>query len=180
MKCLNFMFLVIVATLIFSSCSKDDLENPVLNTNDQETSYLKSAKEEMQFSGISSFFAPGEEGTTKLLPNEKMLVKGGYVVWYDVADDPLLTGKTTWYVKQKVEADGAFKFWGKTELILDNDLGRWDMSWKGYLTFTPIGPVLTCDVVGQGKEGEVKGLVAKWVYTFDFVNGNYTFEGNYH
>lgn len=180
MKRLNLMLLVIGVAIIFSGCLKDDLLAPELSQTDQETSLLKSAKKSIPFSGICSFFAPGEAGTMKELPNGKLLEKGTTVVWYDDATDSLVTGKTTWYIKSKTEEDGAFKFWGKTTLIVDDDLGRWEMSWHGYLTLTAEGPVMIGVAVGQGKEGAVKGLVGKWTYTFDFTNGYYVFEGSYH
>ncbi len=176
MKRLNLMFLVIGVSIIFFGCSKDDSLAPESDQSDQVTNSLKSAKILTEFSGICSFFAPGEEGSIKVLPNDKILVKGATVVWYDDATDPLVTGKTFWYIKQKIEEDGTFKYWGKAELIVDDNRGRWEMSWHGYLNQNGLIAV----AVGTGKEGEVKGLVAKWTYILDFEQFVYNFEGSYH
>lgn len=176
MKRLNLMFLVIGVAIIFSGCSKDDFLAPDLSQGDQATTSLKSAKIPFtEFSGICSFFAPGEEGSTIVLPNDKILVRGSTVVWYDDATDPLVTGKTFWSINQKIEEDGTFKYWGKAELIVDDNRGRWEMSWHGYLNQDGLIAV----AVGTGKEGEVKGLVAHWTYTMDFEQFVYNFEGYY-
>ncbi len=87
---------------------------------------------------------------------------------------------------RKLEEDGSFKYWGKAELIVDGETvgdpprGSWEMTWRGYLTFTPDGPSLIAYASGTGKEGAVKGLVANWEYERDFSLGVYTYEGFYH
>lgn len=162
------LLIVLFGALILGSCAEPECEQ--YYGEDIADVELKSKKERVVFTGISSPTGiPGEEGIEKLLPNGKKLLKGQTVVWYDNADSPLVTGQNTFYVKQKTEVDGTFKYWGKAEIIVDGGLGTWDMTWHGYLTFTPIGPQLIAEAVGQGKSGEVKGMVAKWTYTFVFV-----------
>ena len=177
MKRLNLMFLIIGVAIIFSGCSKDDSLAPELNQNDQEIS-LKSANVKIPFMGTSSpDFTPPEPpyaGIITVLPNGKTKVKGETAWWYDYSeDDWRVTGKSKWYINRLIEEDGIQKVWGKTEIFVDGDRGKWEISWHGYLTptLTPDGPSLVgyVDAVGQGKSGEVKGLVAKWTYSINFI-----------
>ncbi len=192
MKRSNLLLLIIGVAIIFFSCEKMDPLVPDLSS-DQATTSLKAAKVKTSFSGVcSSTEILDEQGLYKELPNDKIMNRF-ITVWHDVADDPahwMVTGQTTWYVNQMIEEDGSFRYWGKAELIVDGvnegdpSRGHWEMTWRGYLTFTPEGaPQLIADAVGQGKSGEVKGLVAKWTYTMDFFADPgpvYNFIGVYH
>ena len=113
MKRTNLMFLVIVASIFFFGCSKNDPLLPELNQSDQVQSSLKSGVEETPFTGICNFVAPGDPGTTKILPNGKILVKGQTAEWNDEADDWRVTGKTIWYVTWLMEEEpNTAKIWG--------------------------------------------------------------------
>ncbi|MEN8156775.1 MAG: hypothetical protein ABFS10_07485 [Bacteroidota bacterium] len=192
MKRLNLLGLVIGAAILFSGCAKEDFSPPGSDPADQATPSLKAAKKATSFTGVCiPTDIPGDPGILKPLPNGKALLRGFMSVWYDDATDPLVTGQTTWYAKEKDEADGSFTYWGKAELLVDEDLGKWDMSWKGNggPVLNEAGDVIGLDlvayVVGQGKEGAVKGLVAKWTYTmhWDFAVPEtfvYNITGSYH
>ncbi|MEN8192032.1 MAG: hypothetical protein ABFS12_04405 [Bacteroidota bacterium] len=176
MKRLITMFLIIGVAMFFYSCSENNSTAPELSQSNQVINIL--AKEKIQFEGICTFVAPGVGGDTTFLPNGKILVKGYTTVWHDATNDPRVTGNTYWYVNQKIEEDGTFKYWGKAVLIVDGGLGKWEMSWHGDLTYTAEGPMLVANAVGQGKEGDVKGLVAEWTYTMDFALSQYNIVGH--
>lgn len=196
MKRFKLMFLVIGIAIIFSGCSKDDSLAP-LSQSDQETT-LKKGKVVIEYSGVctpnpSSFNEDAEA-------IGKQLLKGGVVTWYDNAtDDPLVTGTTIWHVNTLPKKDGIEKFWGKAELLVGVDnpdnpdavcLGKWDITWHGYITpifdgDVQIGITAACDAVGIGKEGIVKGLVSKSYYEMNYIFGDfstlaYYFNGSYH
>jgi hypothetical protein len=179
MKRLILMFLVIGTGLIFFGCSENNPSAPELNQNDQVTTSLAKAK--TPFTGTSNFVQPLDPGTTTLLPNGKTLVKGELVEWYDEANDLRVTGQSIWYINSLTEEDGlSAKIWGKAEINVgvenpgDESRGKWEISWHGWVT--PTGNethpfTIVAEAVGTGKEGEVKGLVAKWTYTMDLENG---------
>ena len=170
------MYLFGVTFLLFG-CTEDTLFDSNLDQIDQKKTSVKMEK--TPFTGTSKFFAPGESGKVTLLPNGKVLVKGATVVFYEEATDWRVTGKSFWYINQKVELDGVVKFWGKSYIIVadendeDGSRGRWEVSWHGYITQYGI----EAEAVGTGKDGEVKGLTAKWSYTMDFNDGYYKFTG---
>ena len=91
----------------------------------------------------------------------------------------MVTGQSIWYTNWLMEEEpNTAKIWGKTELAVDEDLGKWEISWHGWQTLTPSGFEIVCDAVGTGKKGEVKGLVAKWTYKMDTASGfSYSTEG---
>ena len=182
MKSSILMFLVLGVALIFSGCSKMDPMDIELSQNDELNGSLKSSETcnvKTEFSGICAFVAPLEEGTVKVQPNGNVLMKGISSEWYDSGSDPRVTGQSFWYVTQRVEADGMTKLWGKAELFVADDGGMWELSWHGWLTPNADGSFLIyVDATGTGKEGAVKGLVGKWVYTMDIKEGFfYSFEG---
>ena len=92
-----------------------------------------------------------------------------------------------------IEPDGkTAKVWGKCDLNLDNNVGMWKMSWHGYIYAYEgydlrnglVPCTAECVVMGQGKSGEVKGMVSKANYEMDF-NGDpstfkWAFSGTYH
>ena len=182
MKRSNLMFLILGLSIIFFGCSKDDFMAPDIDQNDQGEVSLKSLKnEKTPFSGTCVIVNLGDPGTTTVLPNGKTLIKGQTAEWYDEADDARVTGQTFWYINWLMEEEpNTAKLWGKSELFVKNGGGKWEISWHGYQTPTPDGFIIVCDAVGTGKEGEVKGLVAKWTYIMDFEQFVYNFTGSYH
>ena len=89
----------------------------------------------------------------------------------------MVTGQSIWYANWLMEEEpNTAKIWGKAEIIVEGGGGRWELSWYGWRTPTGEAPFiewvspfkLVVDAVGTGKEGAVKGLVAKWTYTMDF------------
>jgi hypothetical protein len=180
MKKLNYLLLLGFILFLIAGCSKDDYLDPVLDKGDLAVSSLKGAKTEVEFSGVCVPTGIDDVDIMfKPLPNGKALHEF-ITVWHDYGSDPLVTGQTTWYVKQKIEEDGSFKYWGKCELVLDDGPGVWQMSWRGYLTFTATGPQLIAYGTGQGKSGIVKGLVGKWTYILNFDTFQYEYTGVYH
>ena len=164
MKRLILMFLFFGVIIIFSGCKKDECEIPEYKVP--------------EFTGTCIMVAPGEEGTTTELPDGRILIEGQTAEWYDEATDWRVTGKTFWVVNwlKEVEANTA-QVWGTTEIFVDGDRGKWDMSWTGWQTPSDIGFLVVCEGVGIGIEGEVLGLVATWTYTmnFDFNNPETSF-----
>ncbi|MEN8120274.1 MAG: hypothetical protein ABFS35_08005 [Bacteroidota bacterium] len=200
MKRLNLIIWIIGVAIIFSGCSKDDFVIPDISKNDQETT-LKKSNVIIEYKGecTPNFLIPPVD------PEEigAQLLKGGVVTWYDNATDllgnpdPLVTGTTIWYVNEIPQKDGISKFWGKAELLVgaenpeDEYLGKWDMTWYGYITpvfnegGTLVGITAACNTVGIGKEGIVKGLVSKAYYEMNYMFDDittlcYYFNGSYH
>ena len=173
------MCLALGVTVFFFGCSNDDLMDLESVQSDQEVSTLKSMKNgnvKTPFTGTSNPYFIEEDGTE----HGKKLVKGAYAEWYDVASDWRVTGDTFWYINSIVQADGTTKLWGKAEIIVegenpgDESRGKWEMTWHGYLTPNPDvlnAFFIVANAVGQGKSGDVKGLVAHWTYTMDITNG---------
>jgi len=130
---------------------------------------------------------PESQGVTTTLPDGKTEVKGAIAWWYDEADDARITGRSLWngnYLWDGVPMASEAKVWGTAELFVDADdpndppQGKWEFSFEGYMTGTPEdGFQLIVDVYGSGKEGVVKGLTTKSVYTFDFVAYYYKISG---
>jgi hypothetical protein len=182
MKHLIIVMLILGTVLIFFSCQQDSVLPTELSQNDQTISALEKPEAPFGFKGTeftgecTKTSDPDFEevpGVSHELPNGKMLLKGRTTVWHDSTSDARVTGNTYWYIDEKDEVDGTFKYRGKAELFVDNDVGLWQISWHGYLNENG----LIAEGVGQGKEGAVKGLVAKWTYTFDFVNFKYDIVG---
>jgi hypothetical protein len=182
MKHLFIVMLILGTVMVFFSCQQESALPTELNQNDPGISALEKPEEPFGSHGTgftgecTKTSDPDFEelpGVVKELPNGKMLLKGRTTVWHDATTDPRVSGNTYWYIDQKFEEDGTFKYRGKAELVVDNDGGRWQMSWHGYLNENG----LIAEGVGQGKEGAVKGLVAKWTYTFDFANRKYDIVG---
>ncbi len=195
------MYLFIGVTFIFFGCTEDTLFDSHFNQSDQEKNSTKKGNVTIEYKGECtpniSVLPVGPE----LIGAQ--LLKGGIVTWYDNATDldgnpnPLLTGTTIWYVNEIPKKDGTSKFWGKAELLVgannpdDEYLGKWDLTWHGYITpiyndGVQIGITADCDAVGIGKEGNVKGLVSKANYKMDYIFGDetntlvYYFKGSYH
>ena len=182
------MFLVIGVTIMFSGCSKDNTLATDLVQSDQVTNSLKT--QEVTFTGQCTFLALLDGGDTTFLPNGKIKITGYISQWKDTADDWRVTGVSTWYMNWLIEEDGiTAKVWGHATIVVDGEnpgdetRGEWKLSFHGNVTPTSIGFDVVDVCVGQGKEGEVKGLVAKWWHemNFDFSNPGpsfvYNFEG---
>jgi len=165
---LIFSFFVIGTLMVFFGCSSDNvLDTERSEDNQVSTSLAKRVK--AKFTGTCNFVAPIAPGTTTVLPNGKTLIEGMVAEWYDEASDPRVTGKTIWYANQLLDEDGNGRYWGTTELIVDNDGGKWKMEWGGNLTNG--GTVGIAKVFGTGIEGDVTGLTAKWIYKIDVSVG---------
>lgn len=49
----------------------------------------------------------------------------------------MVTGQSIWYANWLMEEEpNTAKIWGKAELTVDNDLGKWEISWHGWQTPT--------------------------------------------
>jgi len=118
-------------------------------------------KQVTQFSGDSKFTAGGSKGTTTSLPNGQKVIRGRSSKYFDKATDSRVTGVSIWYVDSINNEDGSMKYWGTAELIVDNNGGKWEMTWSGEKSSD--GGAIAY-VLGTGKEGAVKGLDAKWTY----------------
>ncbi len=176
MKRSIFVFLVLGATIIFFGYSKIDPLAPELGQSDQVTTSLKSLQKgdvKTSFTGTCTFVAPLDPGVTDTLPDGKIQVKEQIAQWYDEGSDSRITGKSIWYVNWLKEDELNAKIWGKAEIFVgvkdpdDEPIGKWEISWQGWQTQTSDGYKIVCDAVGEGKEGEVKGLVANWTYTMN-------------
>jgi len=166
MKRSNLMFLILGFSIIFFGCSKDDFMAPDIDQSDQGTIYLKAAKVST-FTGVCTPVDP-DNG-----------------VWYDLADDWRVTGTSQW----KFESDpGATEVFGTAVLFVDigkpNGVppgkpdgvfrGKWEIAWDGIITpiledDVQIGINIVCDAYGTGTKGAVKGLVAEWTYTMNYL-----------
>lgn len=179
----SFILIAIIgALMILLGCTENQPTSPYLEQTENTSNIL--SKKLVSFGPNAKYFTGvctkttdpdfvESPGTMKALPNGKMLVKDRTTVWHDATNDPRTTGNTYWFVEQKIEEDGTWKYWGKAILVVENDGGSWEVSWHGYLD----GNGLIAYGTGQGKEGGVKGLVGKWKYTFDFGQFQYDIEG---
>ena len=168
MKRLNLIFLLI-GLIFFFGCQKDNTVTTEPNQSDEVTTSLKAAKVHTHFIGICTpieFVSPTKS------------------IWYDDTDDDRVTGVSFWETESVVPIDEVtFELSGTTELFVgvevdddgeysidDND-GKWEMTWKGTQTLTsPDGSTfrIVAHAVGDGIGGIVEGMTAKWKYTLDF------------
>ena len=170
MKRLNLIFLLIGLT-VFLGCQKDNTLTTEPNQSD-ETSY-KAQK--TPFIGHCNIIELISDGDTTFLPNGKIKITGFISKWKDTADDPRVTGVSTWYMNWLIDTDGTVKTWGKADIVVDDDGGLWRLTFHG--TQTPtfdeggnlIGFLIEDVCNGVGKEGEVKGLTAKWWHEMNWV-----------
>jgi len=126
-----------------------------------QTSVSTEKKVVTKFSGESNFIAAGAKGTKTTLPNGKKFMSGRSSKYFEKATDPRVVGVSLWYVDAIINEDGSMKYWGTAELIVDNNGGRWDMTWFGRKS-SDGGAI--AHVLGTGKEGAVKELIAKWTF----------------
>lgn len=159
MKGFILMVCVFSALMIFFGCSEDNTTAPELNRTNQITPSI--AKLKTMFSGTSTKVEVLSQGNFTTLPNGKALLKGWISVYADTIDDPRVSGISTWYVNALINPDGSEYDWGKAQLIVDNNGSKWEMTWHGRVS--PEGRIVDY-VTGTGKEGAVKGLIAKWTY----------------
>lgn len=160
MKKSMFFILMVGVAIVFWGCSENNSTAPELSQSDQVATTLTKVK--TAFTGASYFTTSLDAGTAKPLPNGKVLVQGVVREWYDNATDPRVAGQTIWYINAKINTDGSREMWGKGELNVDDNGGKWEMSWKGTMD---IDGNIVDYVTGTGKEGDVKGMVGKWIYT---------------
>ena len=181
MKRTNLIFLVLVASIIFFGCSKDDCTTP----------------EATNFTGASMWIADVDPGTFATVSDGKMLITGQVAEWYDSATVSQVTGKSLWTVNWLLEADwSSGDIWGTATLYVGlesggnpaNAKGVWEVTWQGELTegvFDPEFGFLTEGIIavtanGEGTSGEVKGKFAQWTYTMDISQGFvYNFTGSF-
>ncbi len=151
------MFLIFGTAIIVFGCEKSEKnepEFPGLSKSDLGIAAMKSAKVKRTFEG-------------KCTPVE---MTAEINKWYDATDDWRVTGTTIWVTA----ADG---FYGTSELFVDarnphdENRGKWEIEWKGEITFSEDGKgaLVVATAVGKGVEGKVKGMKAKWTYTMNYV-----------
>jgi hypothetical protein len=165
-----------------------------MSQTNQESGATDASKTETSFLGKCApkpnpdpDAAPESKGVATTLPDGKTEVKGAIAWWYDESDDARITGRSLWngnYLWDGAPMASQAKVWGTAELFVDADdpndppQGKWELSFEGYMTGTvESGFQLIVDVVGSGKEGVVKGLTTKSVYTFDFAAYSYKITG---
>ncbi|UCF63579.1 MAG: hypothetical protein JSW33_13595 [bacterium] len=192
MKHLTVMFLIIGTGLLFFSCSEDQMTTPELSQENTlgegELTDLSFSKMIATFSGRSDLIAPLNPGITTSLPGGKTLTIGRTAHWYDDASDWRVTGDAIWTVNQKLNKDGHGQVWGTAEMSVADPnnptnppVGKWEMTWHGVIWGNPAQGNLYIKgiALGEGTEGVVEGLVAKWTYILDQANVGfyYTSEG---
>lgn len=170
-----FIYLIIGVAFLFFGCTEDSILVDEMNQKNDEI--ISSKVERTEFTGTCNWVSDEYEGEMKELPFFMELLKGQSSYWYDEANDPRVTGITFWTVNYKQHKNGDRTYWGKAELVVDDDGGIWEMSWHGWWTWTDGVPEIVVDATGVGKEGAVKGLFAKWTYTFNFGGFYYMTEG---
>jgi hypothetical protein len=165
MKRLHLVFLIIGASFIFFSCSKDNASlAPDINQSDELTTSLKGKKVHTHFDGeCTPLFHPDWPE-----PN----------TWYDDTDDARVTGVTVWESDPPqpideitLELTGSAELFVGAETVGDDYDGKWEMTWHGTQTLTGSGFRIVAHAVGTGTDGNVLGLTCKWKYTMDYVGG---------
>lgn len=155
MKRLINLFFAIGLTIFLFSCSDNNPIAPESSQGDQVTTSLEKVK--TSFTGICAPTIPPNEGDN---------------AWYDDASDARVTGVSVWVTKVVNPINEiTTELGGTAELTVDGCLGKWEMSWRGVQTLTsPDGSTfrIVAHAVGIGKEGQVKGLIAKWKYTMNY------------
>lgn len=187
MKRLNLVLLGIGAAIIFFGCEKTD---PVVpdSGGDQEITAFKSAEKFKKtfFTGSCTPLAVPAPGVDKILPNGKTKRTGIISQWKDHSTDPLVAGVSTWYMDWIIEEDGiTAMIKGKADVVLDDNLGKWELNFHGNIIKTDVGMKVTSECTGKGIDGEVTGMVAKWSHemNYDFSKPEtfvYNFVGYYY
>ena len=170
------LLILMGATFIFFSCSKDDTMGPEPVPNDQNT--LKHGMTRVAYTGIETYVSTQDAGEITVLPNGKTLIMGNIVTWHDSTSAWQSTGLTVWNVNflwdgQPLASSG--KYWGRGEMTVDGNRGTWDLPFHGNITFYPDDGYLifTAYVTGIGKYGEVKGMICHSVDVVDTRLGFY-------
>jgi len=162
MKAMVFLFACFFtgAAMLFSGCSED---NSLVPSQNDEIS-LKSKKIPTHFTGTCEPISP-DDG-----------------IFYDNASDERVTGISIWATTVFEPVDEiTFIIAGTAEIFVGaenvddvnsgNYSGKWEMTWKGTQTLTsPDGSTfrLLGQGVGNGTEGTVLGLTARWKYSMNF------------
>jgi hypothetical protein len=180
MKRLLFLFLCTVIAVLYFGCS----DNPSTPEGNQGNHVTTSLSKVDRFTGTSIFIEILDQGVTTDLPGGGTLTIGRKALWQDVTTDPgdpRVEGFATWTVNQKVNKTGNGHVWGTAEMVVDADLGKWAMTWHGVVSGNPANGDLYIKgiAIGEGIEGSVEGLNAKWTYILDQANVGffYTSEG---
>lgn len=177
MKSIIVVLLFMGITLFYFSCS-DNPSAPGVTQGDQVTTSLTKV---VGFTSTSTLVAPIEAPTITPLPGGRTLVEGNKTQWRDIASDPRVTGDAFWTTNKSVNKYGRGITWGTCELFVDNDGGKWEITWDGVVEGSPANGDLYIKGVakGVGVEGDVEGLIAKWFYILDQANVGfyYTSEG---
>jgi len=188
MKRLNLMILIIGVAILFFGCSKNNSMSPDISQGDELTTSLKG--HEIAFEGTSTPALapdpPDEPGTTTVLPNGKILMEGLIAEWYELSEEPMVTGKSIWYINWLWEGAPFMsngEVWGTTDIYVglesgedaaDAD-GKWELIWHGWLK----DGMVEVEAVGTGESGVVEGMTAHWTYTLDLSVGLiYNFTGS--
>ena len=175
MKNLILIFLFFGTAMLYIGCSDNNPSAPGLNQSDQITTSM--AKVVATFEGTSIFIGQLDPGSTIELPGGKTLTTGQVAKWHDYAD-PRVTGVGDWVVNIKLNKDGHGQVWGTAEMSVDNNGGKWEITWHGVIWLVhPVTGDLYIKVIasGKGTEGDVEGLAAEWTYILDNANNGYMY-----
>ena len=169
MKNLIFIFLFLGIAMLYSGCSENNPNAPAISQGDQVTTSLAKVT---GFTTTSTLVTPIEAPTITPLPGGRTLAEGNKTQWRDEASDPRITGDAFWTTNSEVNKYGRGITWGTCELFVDNDGGKWEITWNGIVEGSPANGNLYIKGVakGVGVEGDVEGLTAKWFYTLDQAN----------
>ena len=177
MKSLILVFLFFGMAMFYIGCSDNNPSAPQLNQNDQTATSI--AKVVTTFEGTSNFIKLLDPGSTTDLPGGKTLTSGQVARWHDYADDPRVTGFGDWVLNIKLNKDGQGQVWGTAEMLVDNDGGKWEITWHGVIWLVhPVTGDLYIKVIasGKGTDGDVEGLAAEWTYILDNLNNGYMYK----
>lgn len=181
MKNLILIFLFFGIAMLYIGCSDNNPSAPNLSQDDQVTTSLSKVT---GFTSTSTLQEGLESPTITPLPGGRTLAEGNKTRWRDAATDPRVTGDAYWTTNSRVNKFGRGITWGTCELFVDNDGGKWEITWEGIVEGSPAtGDLYIRGVAkGVGVEGDVEGLTAKWFYILDLANVGfyYTSEGFIH
>jgi hypothetical protein len=116
-------------------------------------------------------------GKTVVLPSGVELVRGFLISTDDIMDDPLVTGRVDWVVHWNYYPDDFSDIrWGTGKLTVEN-VGHWDLVYKGWKTPGEEDWVVIYEVDGTGKGELLRGLKAHWTYERPYGQPYFTVTG---